>query len=215
MGDRAPQQTDSLKFRSEWWLRYFDGDYADCWPPALDALTEDDRKYRWISRDVVFGIAEAPSQCPELHTAVAAYVWGVNKNVFQVGRLVRGFTRNREAASDKLRTAAAIMAADGPVAAYRAMSSGGVARLPYMGPAYFTKFLYFNGYRNDSLAVRPLILDKRVATALRRREVFPPNAPNAGWASGLYESYLNYCHDLNPADPAAVEIELFEQGRQG
>ena len=61
--------------------------------------------------------------------------------------------------------------------------------------------------------LRPLILDKRVATALRERGIFGPRAGNADWPSDLYRRYLTYCHEQNPADPVALEADLFNEGR--
>jgi hypothetical protein len=94
------------------------------------------------------------------------------------------------------------------------MLRGGEAQTKFMGPAYFTKFLFFIGYQNPAVAgLRPLILDKRVATELRARGVFGPKAGDADWPSNLYERYLTYCRDQNPNDPEAVEAELFLAGR--
>jgi hypothetical protein len=127
--------------------------------------------------------------------------------------LVRAFTTNAGTAEANLREAAAILADDGPVAGYESMLAGGSAQTKYMGPAYFTKYLFFTGYHDPAAELRPLILDKRVATALRERGVFGPRAGNADWPSELYQRYLVYCREQNPADPVAVEADLFNEGR--
>jgi hypothetical protein len=64
-----------------------------------------------------------------------------------------------------------------------------------MGPAYFTKFLFFTGYHHPAHDLRPLILDRRVATALRQRGVFDRATPNDRWPAPLCEQYLTYCHN--------------------
>jgi hypothetical protein len=197
------------KYRSEWWKLYFTGDLAHFWPSQLDQTELDDNGYRWISRDDVFAIAADDSA---LHTAVASTVWGVGKWAFRVGRFVKPFTKNRETVEDNLRRASAVLAADGPVAAYEAMMRGGSAWTRFMGPAYFTKFLYFAGYRSDA-ELKPLILDRRVARALRGRGVFGPKTGNTNWPSHLYRTYLEYCREQNPKDPAAIEMSLFNEGK--
>lgn len=185
------------------------------WPWQLDAVEPDENNYSWISRDGVFEIAALESEHRELHTAVAAYVWGVGFNSRNsIKHLVRTFTRNPGTVEGNLRRAAAILLNQGAIAAYEAMLRGGPAQTKYMGPAYFTKFLFFTGYRNPAVPEpRPLILDKRVATALRARGVFGPRASDGDWPSHLYSRYLAYCHDQNFTDPEAVEIELFNEGR--
>ena len=201
------------KYRSAWWTRYFTGELAHYWPSQLDQSVLDKDDYRWVSRDDVFGIATAESEHRELQTAVAAYVWGLGKNAYSIGRLVRAFTANTDV-ENNLRLAASILTEDGAVAAYRSMLSGGRAKTKFMGPAYSTKFLFFIGYRNPAVTgLRPLILDKRVATALRSREVFGPKVRDSGWPSSLYERYLSYCQQQNRDDPEAVEAQLFNEGR--
>ncbi|QEN15934.1 hypothetical protein ACRDU6_27475 [Mycolicibacterium sp. ELW1] len=206
---------DWAKFKSSWWTdKYFTGGLAHFWPPRLDQLEPDKDGYRWLSRDEVFGIAATDSEHRELHTAVAAYVWGIAKNAYLIGRLVRAFTTNGDAVESNLRLAASTLTADGAVAAYESMLPGGPAHIKYMGPAYFTKFLFFTGYRNSAVAgLRPLVLDMRVATALRSRGVFGPKVGDGGWPSSIYERYLTYCQAQNPDDPEAVEEELFNEGR--
>lgn len=202
------------KYRSAWWRRYFTGELAHFWPSQLDQSEPDDDDYRWVSRKDIFAIAGTESEHRELHTAVAAYVWGLGKNAYSIGRLVRAFTANVDTVENNLRLAASILTEDGAVAAYGSMLSGGRAQTKFMGPAYFTKFLFFIGYQNSAVTgLRPLILDKRVATALRGRGVFGPKAGDADWPSTLYDRYLAYCQQQNPDDPEAVEAELFNEGR--
>ena len=64
------------------------------------------------------------------------------------------------------------LAAEDPMAAYASMCPGGAARLMHLGPAFFTKVLYFAG---AGATDHPSpILDRNVATALNKR---------CGWAS--------------------------------
>ncbi|WP_254902325.1 hypothetical protein [Mycobacterium simiae] len=212
--ERAQPDANWAKYRSAWWKRYFTGELAYYWPSQLDQSEPDKDDYRRMSRDDVFAIAATEAEHRELHTAVAAYVWGLGKNAYSIGRLVRAFTANVDTVENNLRLAASILTEDGAVAAYRSMLSGGRAKTKFMGPAYSTKFLFFVGYQSQVVTgMRPLILDKRVATALRSREGFGLKAGDSGWSSSLYERYLTYCQDENPGDPEAVEVELFIEGR--
>lgn len=213
-GTEEPQPFDNWsKYRSAWWTRYFTGELAHFWPPQLDQSEPDQGGYRWISRSGVFDIAATEAEHRALHTAVAAHVWGVGFTArMSIGRLVRAFTTNVHTVEDNLREAATILDKDGAVAAYESMLAGRAAQTKFMGPAYFTKYLFFTGYRDTTAELRPLILDKRVATALRARGVFGPKSGNADWSSDLYQRYLMYCHEQNPADPVAVEADLFGEG---
>lgn len=199
------------KYRSAWWTRYFTGELAHFWPSQLDQNEPDEDGYRWISRSGVFNVATDTSDHRELHTSVAAYVWGVGfTSRMSIGRLVRAFTTNADTVETNLRTGAAILAKDGAVAAYEAMLAGS-AQTKFMGPAYFTKYLFFMGYR-AAADLRPVILDRRVARALRKRGVFGPKTGDTNWPSDLYHRYLTYCREQNPDDPVSVEAELFTEG---
>lgn len=53
-----------------------------------------------MSRNDVFAIAATESEHRERHTAVAAYVWGLGKNAYGIGRLVRAFNHRHPEASN-------------------------------------------------------------------------------------------------------------------
>lgn len=205
---------DHAKYKSWWWKeKYFTGDLEYFWPPELDETEVDKDGYRLLSRNAVFKIAATETEHRELHTAVAAYVWGVGvKSLHTIGWRAKAFTANGTTVETNLKLAASILTSEGAVAAYQSMLTG-PARTLHMGPGYFTKFLFFMGYRDPSVpGLRPLILDSRVAEALMHREVFAPKAGSSGWPSNLYERYLTYCQAENPEEPEAVEVELFNAG---
>jgi hypothetical protein len=106
-------------------------------------------------------------------------------------------------------------AKDDPERAYQALRPSRKSAVPYLGPAFFTKYLYFAGGGADDHA--SLILDARVAASLRAH----------GWSSlGAHgwppHSYARYCHLLHRwADEASeragrrcfsdeLEVWLFE-----
>ncbi|BBH69407.1 hypothetical protein ACTI_60920 [Actinoplanes sp. OR16] len=85
----------------------------------------------------------------------------------------------------KLDAATAALQKDGPVAAYRVLLSG-EHKIAGLGPAFFTKFLYFT----DSSA---LILDKQLAAAMRRfwerRHTAGDPDPEWLWRPPTWSSY--------------------------
>ena len=81
-----------------------------------------------------------------------------------------------------------------------------------MGPAYFTKFLFFIGYHHPAHDLRPLILDKWVATALRQRGVFDQSCPERAGRHRSTSSTSRTATTKIQGNPEAVEIELFNEG---
>jgi hypothetical protein len=87
------------------------------------------------------------------------------------------------------------------------------AKLAGLGAAFFTKLLYFAGYRRGEGGIQPLILDQVVAGRL------PASAGPAGkyrtaWWSGTWLAYLRWAADqaARPefgAEPDRVEMALF------
>lgn len=91
---------------------------------------------------------------------------------------------NPERAAAELGAAGRI-ARTSPVAAYEALYPSGRTLLKYLGPAFFTKFLYFSGRGG---ATHPCaILDRVVATALRNRGW--DGLRSAGWSAATYGQY--------------------------
>jgi hypothetical protein len=91
---------------------------------------------------------------------------------------------NPEGAASALRTAVANAQAS-PVDAYETLYPSGRTLLKYLGPAFFTKFLYFAG---RGVATHPCaILDRVVAANLRGRGW--DGLRSAGWSAVTYEQY--------------------------
>jgi len=86
-------------------------------------------------------------------------------------------------------------------------------RLHGLGPAFFTKILYFAGYRHERAALQPLILDSVVAGRLPA-EAGPANQYRYGWSSSTWHGYLRWAHEqaARPEfgnQPDHVELSLF------
>lgn len=75
-----------------------------------------------------------------------------------------------------------------PVRAYELMAPNGVPAIPYLGPAFFTKYLYF---ASGTPKQRPaaLILDSRVATSLQHLG-WTSLGTTGGWPTTTYGRYL-------------------------
>ncbi len=97
---------------------------------------------------------------------------------------------------------------------YRSLSWGGSSRIRGLGPAFFTKLLYFAGHRHGEVGLQPLILDRRVARALAAAG--GPALASWGWTAEQWLSYLTWAYERAaalgvPAD--VVEYRLFDLGR--
>jgi hypothetical protein len=77
-------------------------------------------------------------------------------------------------------------------ASYVAFRDPGVARLRRLGPAFFTKVIYFAGYRRGVGGVQPLILDARVARNLPAGLGIPFGRRGGFWRSAAWLTYLDW-----------------------
>ncbi len=181
------------------------------WPERLrcpEVLTEVGKVS--VSRQELFELARSVSSADE---ALALYVyvagWGVGTKARGVARVAKPLQDN--AVGDKLFDAYGWACAGDPVQAYAAMNHGGCCNVKHLGPAFFTKWLYFCGYNTALLNAwtPPLILDARVARAL--------GWSASGWSADDYQRYLETAEDIRAAwCPSAslhvVEFGLFRAG---
>jgi hypothetical protein len=99
-------------------------------------------------------------------------------------------------------------------AAYQGFTRASPTHVYRLGPAFFTKVVYFAGYRRGAGGIQPLILDRVVAGCL------PPDAGLAhartwGWPSTEWLAYLRWAAAQATlpefgGEPEAVEIALFK-----
>jgi hypothetical protein len=181
------------------------------WPAELDSCVVGGNA-RWpkVDRKMVFDICRTAREPAEVTRAfVAACVWGAGTGARSVHRCVKVFENSPEAVGERLAEALAVQRDHGPVEAYAALR--GRLRVRWLGPAFFTKLLYFAGY-DSATTLRPLILDRFVAvgTGLDWR--------HDGWSSEQYGRYLRYAHHWaetaeTGTSPDAVEFALFKAGK--
>ncbi|MEU7380224.1 MULTISPECIES: hypothetical protein [unclassified Streptomyces] len=185
------------------------------WPAELDNCPTVAGRPR-VDRSTVFGIARRSDTAEgRRHLLTAALVWGTGTRARSVARHARVFGESSaEDIDGRLKTALATLREQGAVAAYFAFNNG--QRIKYLGPAFFTKVLYFAGHERPVGPWRPLILDSVVARALRSADA-DVKWPGGGWTAPRYERYLSLAHDH--ADragvlPDQVEAALFRHGKR-
>ncbi|MFJ1582222.1 hypothetical protein ACIOC1_02780 [Streptomyces sp. NPDC088197] len=214
MPDREAVLAQAIPFdRDRWISRLPDPAW---WPVALDACPRDGRWQR-VDRRTVFRVAEsADSVEGRRHLLVASLVWGSGTKALTVDRRARIFADPAAAADIDARLTAALgtLRTHGPVEAYRALKSG--QRIRFLGPAFFTKVLYFAGH-DGGADPRPLILDSVVSRALRKAGLVDGGWPNNGWTPLQYERYLEgVCAyaERRGVLPDQVEAALFACGKR-
>ncbi|MFJ8441533.1 8-oxoguanine DNA glycosylase OGG fold protein [Kitasatospora griseola] len=193
---------------------------ATWWPTDLDDCPQAGCWPR-VDRRAVFALAcRAGTVEANRQLLVAALVWGSGTKAREVKRRGRIFARNSVAELDaRLGSALTVLREEGAVAAYRAFNNA--HRIPYLGPAFFSKVLYFAGDRDGDGAMagphRPLILDRVVSVALRRLRIVDAGWPLRGWTSSQYAQYLGVVHGLaqqRSVRPDRIEAALFHLGGQ-
>ncbi|MEU9784102.1 hypothetical protein AB0H92_24555 [Streptomyces phaeochromogenes] len=178
-----------------------------------------------ISRDQVAASTHGATERSQWSEAlVASYVWGQGRTGYGPHRLKEILAE--PTVDDALASADATLRREGAVAAYRGLR-GAVKGL---GPAFFTKFLYFvdqghvldqgcslNLSTDASGAPRALILDQRVARVMRAHaarvgadmalasasEVAAWIWSDSGWTSHRYGVYLGWIHSATEQLAAA------------
>ncbi|MFE1010032.1 hypothetical protein ACFW4M_01845 [Streptomyces sp. NPDC058794] len=161
-----------------------------------------------MDRRTVLGMAEGCGTAEgRRHLLIAALVWGTGTKARSVNR--RGLIFGRSTAEhidDRLGTVLTVLREQGAVAAYDKCRRE--ERVPHLGPAFFTKFLYFAGYEDGAGFRRPLILDSVVSLALKDRRTVAEDWPLSGWTTAQYARYLDILH--HQAESAGVRPDVVE-----
>jgi hypothetical protein len=155
-----------------------------------------------LSRRDVFGLAKPlTSRKKASEEAVLALLWNTlawgSRAKHLAGKRIRGVAINPGRAATALREAIALASSD-PMGAYSVLypHTAGVRgprksrqpAIPALGPAFFTKVLYFAGAGNiDHPCV---ILDKRVAAAIRRHCHWR-SLGDISWSPETYQRYVD------------------------
>lgn len=138
-----------------------------------------------ISRGRIFDLASQASSADDwLNVLWSALAWGAGTSARNMDRRLDAIAHLRRDAIRGL-VESAELSREEPKAAYEALRPAGNL-IRWLGPAFFSKFLYFAG------AGRPdhpcLILDARVAKALHLAG-WSSLHPGGAWPAGTYERY--------------------------
>ncbi|MFF1945132.1 hypothetical protein ACFVWF_23685 [Rhodococcus qingshengii] len=212
--DREWVLEQGFNFNRDRWKKLIPQQSA--WPAELDACSMVGR-WPYVDRRQVFDVArrvgsgsDDPTGATQLY--VAAAVWGTGTSALDVSRRIKVL---KEPDVDMhLAAALKILQVEGPVSAYRSLSIGGSHRVKNLGPAFFSKFLYFAGFDAKGYMQKPLILDQHVARSLN---VFTNSEwSTAGpWSTEQYARYLDHVDDwASQWDTShdVVERQLFRLG---
>jgi hypothetical protein len=203
LGDWPAQSP--IEFRADTWRAKL----GDAWPSAADAGQ--------LSRQAVFGISDAHRRgvATTKQLLAAVGIWGYGKGG-RGGFRVRHWLEE-PALTTKL-DAAMDLARSGDVGgAYGSLRRGAENHVDGLGPAFFTKLLYFAAYRRGQRGIQPLILDQYVALGLRQET--HESWPSAGWSTDQYLHYLHKARGLadcpgGPGEVDLIEFKLFRAGKQ-
>lgn len=185
---------DEATIGTTWWDRELTRHGASATVQMLDHK---------LTRSDLFRLGHNAAADPTDDDALLALLW--NTLAWGTGRSQRGNRRRIDAVLDPerrehnvalLQTAAASARDGQPAEAYRALVRRGGTAIRGLGPAFFTKFLYFAS--EGTPGTRCLILDARVAHNLAR---------DAGWRSLPHrgnnysynwytDTYVSYCELL-------------------
>ncbi|MBF9315810.1 hypothetical protein [Mycobacteroides chelonae] len=174
-----------------------------------------------VNRDDVHAVVLSELNADRVLPAfVSAMVWGYGDRGYGPIRVrcVLTGTRGRNAdksevlgtVSTRLAEAVNEVREHGPLAGFRLMNNSG--RIKYLGPAFFTKWLYFASAVTDvdSPEAAP-ILDKQVADWIRKHTGISLNLNK----TNAYEKYLNLLEDWGrPYNRTPVQVEKVIFGLQ-
>lgn len=148
----------------------------------------------------------------QLAAGVLAWGHGIRGyGPFRTGRILA-----REQAGERLEAALSGLRADAVAPAvledcYERFTT--TAKVPGLGAAFFTKLLYFSGYRRGRGGIQPLILDRVVAGRLPAA-AGPAGKYRTAWWTGTWSAYLRWAANqaTRPEfgnEPDRVEMALF------
>lgn len=159
---------------------------------------------------------DAAAKYPDTPDGAAGLLW--LSTAWGAGRHLRLCAKRIEAVRDDPRHAGSALcearelAGSDPRAAYARMSHA----IKYLGPAFFTKFLYFAGRGHPEHPC--LILDANVARGLRA--VKGQSLPTGGWGPDTYQTYCTLLHrwaseasTTSPVRADQIEYVLFQIGK--
>ncbi|KMV22110.1 hypothetical protein [Mycobacterium heckeshornense] len=168
-----------------------------------------------IRRADIFRLADAALESPAgaLTLLWNALAWGSGEKRRNNKARIASVAANRDRAANLLQTAAQL-ARTNSLAAYDLLYPANKTAIPDLGPAFFTKYLYFAGAGAPDHPCA--ILDENVALALNMTCGWH-SLPSKNWLASAYERYAVLLgrwvdeHALHRRD--VIERWLFETGK--
>ncbi|WUA09459.1 hypothetical protein OG225_07165 [Nocardia sp. NBC_01377] len=185
---------------------------ADWWRAelAVHGLDADGVLGPRISRGELFELAtDIDGRDEVLRLLWNVLAWGTGSRARHGRNRIRAVAADPDRAADLLHAAARLSRTD-PAGAYAVLRPGDRANaIGFLGPSFFTKFLYFAGGGDPDHPCH--ILDERVARALR--DLGWVSLPPRGWSASAYQRYndllRSWTGSAGPARSDMVERWLF------
>jgi hypothetical protein len=192
---------------------------AVSWSGAIEALSLPGRPpaagsngVSILTRSDVWGCAKSLGSDPDAVFTLLwhALAWGTGTTMFRIGRRLGSIAADVAAARNSLTQAANLSRTD-PGSAYDLLLRPSPGAIKYLGPAFFTKFLYFAG--NGRPDHPCLILDAKVAKSLHTNG-WTSLHTHGPWPTKTYLRYLGlisrWANEHNVA-PDELELTLFKR----
>lgn len=169
-----------------------------------------------IRRTEIFALADAAAATPQgsLTLLWNSLAWGSGDKLRNNRARIASIAADRDGAAAVLQQAAALSRTE-PESAYHLLYPRNRTKIRNLGPAFFTKHLYFAGGGDPSHPC--CILDENVALALRETCGWK-SLPLKGWLASAYQRYVTLLgtwadeHGLGRAD--VIERWLFDEGKR-
>lgn len=206
----------ATQLRLDWWQSELN--QVKTWPTGRFKVSVDpnDRGATRLTRGDLFDLArDAKSDDDVLNLLWHVVIWGSGKFVRNNRRRINSFVHPEDEHRNVnlLRDAAAAAREGDARTAYSTLIRRGGGEVSGLGPAFYTKFLYFNSDQ-DSERICP-ILDARVAKALydptigwdihpSSRKKASRTAFSANWYTDTYVDYCDLLHSW--AKTASADI---------
>jgi hypothetical protein len=163
-----------------------------------------------VTRNEVFDLGDqTPTAANAFQLLYYSLAWGLGTRAPRLHQRLDSLAAQEENAGHLLLDAWTLVRDGAPTRkAYAALTSNrGAGRIPWFGPAFSTKFLYFA--QGSAARPRHVILDQVVAKNLRPDAW--PQAPTAGWWPETYERYSRLLDRW--ADEATERLETARRVR--
>lgn len=200
----APEvENHAIRFYPRHWLNRWDENMPDI-PSILQSGEKDSKGRLTLSRGDLFTLGSKVETAQDaVNFYVAVCSWGAGAKARDIYRRIP--TLSQPDVGEKL-LCGIMLAKDTNVEAedaYRSFWTSDQYRLKGLGPAFFTKLLYFAAGPTDSKKMRHLILDAKVAGSIGWPE-------KAWWTPSEYGDYLELISNVMEHLPEAERSDCLE-----